>query len=360
MHFTMPTKIYVESNCVRAHAAELCSLGKRALIVTGKNSSKKNGSLDDVISALKSGGVCYAVFDEVEENPSVETVMKARDLGVSEGADFVIGIGGGSPLDAAKAVALMTANPDSGAELLYENRPAKVLPVAAVPTTCGTGSEATGISVLTVHTLRTKASIPHRIYPEIALADGKYLADAPLPVIRNTATDAFAHLVESALNSKATMFSRTWADKGLSIFAECRKALIGGELDDTTREKLMTAAVCGGIAISHTGTAIPHGLSYRITYECGVPHGKACGMFLAGYIAEAPDDQRRGILAASGFDSADAVEEFYRQLCGREHISAEIIHQTVLDLLNNPTKLLSASYPADEQKLRRIAERYAV
>ena len=104
MYFYLPTKIYSEQNCVKKHGDEWASLGHRALIVTGK-SSAGNGSLADVTDVLKERGVDYVVFDETEENPSIELVMRVRDLGVEEQVDFVIGIGGGSPMDAAKAIA---------------------------------------------------------------------------------------------------------------------------------------------------------------------------------------------------------------------------------------------------------------
>ena len=94
---------------------------------------------------LDSCGIRHVLFDRVEENPSTDTIMEARDLGVKENADFVIGIGGGSPLDAAKAIALMIRNKDMDKSFLYETAEgAEALPVISVPTTCGTGSEATG------------------------------------------------------------------------------------------------------------------------------------------------------------------------------------------------------------------------
>ena len=85
----MPVKIFDEENAVWNHKAEFAALGKKALIVTGKHSAKKNGSYEDVKMALESEGIAYVLFDEVEENPSMETVMKARDLGVAEEVDFV-------------------------------------------------------------------------------------------------------------------------------------------------------------------------------------------------------------------------------------------------------------------------------
>ena len=161
MFFYMPAKVYCENNCVRAHAKELASFGKKALIVTGKSSAFKNGSIADVQAALSDHGVECAVFNEVEENPSVETVMKGRDRGLAEGADFVIGIGGGSPMDAAKAIALMIRQKDAGVEYLYDSSAVTdALPVVCIPTTCGTGSEVTAVSVLSRPSLRAKGSIP--------------------------------------------------------------------------------------------------------------------------------------------------------------------------------------------------------
>lgn len=107
MVFDIPVKIIEEKGAVKNHGAELASFGKKALIVTGRHSAKSSGALDDVCDALKTEGTGWALFDRVEENPSVDTVMAGRDLGLKEGCDFVIGIGGGSPMDAAKAIAFM-------------------------------------------------------------------------------------------------------------------------------------------------------------------------------------------------------------------------------------------------------------
>lgn len=125
------------------------------MIITGKHSSRSNGSLRCDRSPEKEN-ISYIIFDDIEENPSVETVMKARELGIREQVDFVIGIGGGSPLDASKAIALMIANPDVTEEVLYQSNPLPYLPVVCIPTTCGTGSEVTPYAILTLHKQRTK------------------------------------------------------------------------------------------------------------------------------------------------------------------------------------------------------------
>ena len=115
MRFYMPVHVFDETDCVRNHAAEFGGRGKKALIVTGRSSAKKNGSLDDVCEALASQETGWSLFDDVEENPSVETVVRAALFGKKEGCDFVVGIGGGSPLDAAKAIAFANATPTSRA-----------------------------------------------------------------------------------------------------------------------------------------------------------------------------------------------------------------------------------------------------
>ena len=143
MRFYMPTMVYQETDAVKKHAKELAALGKKAFLITGKHSSKVNGSLADVEEALKQERRSFVLFDRVEENPSVETVAEAAELGKQEGVDFVIGIGGGSPMDAAKAIALLIANPKETAKCLYEPKELKALPLAEVPTTAGTGSETT-------------------------------------------------------------------------------------------------------------------------------------------------------------------------------------------------------------------------
>ena len=132
MHFYMPTKVYSERGCVRRYSQEWATLGKKALIVTGK-SSAKNGALMDVLGALHEHGTAVVVFDETEENPSIEMVMRVRELGLRENVDFVIGIGGGSPMDAAKAIALMLYHKEKGAEFLYQNGDDEALPVVEVP-----------------------------------------------------------------------------------------------------------------------------------------------------------------------------------------------------------------------------------
>ncbi len=358
MTFYMPTRVYEEENCVAAHAAELAALGTKAMLVTGRRSAKVNGSQADVAAALDAQDIPYLVFDEIEENPSIETVMKARDVAVREGADFFIGIGGGSPMDAAKAISLMAKNPEKDASILFQNDPdADWYPVAAVPTTCGTGSEVTGVSVLTIHEKKTKSSIAYRIFPELALADPKYLEHAPAKVLRNTAMDALCHMCESYINSTATDYSRMCAVKGLEVWSRSRAFLAdaSAEADAQTCADLLRASTFAGMAIAQTGTSLPHGLSYGLTYYLGVPHGQACGQFQAGYLAEADPEDAAFVVKTAGFETLAELNDFFAASCGVVDVPEDTLGAIVAQLAANPAKLKNAPFAVDENVLRRIA-----
>lgn len=356
MFFYMPTKVFEQKNCVVSHGPDIATLGKKALIVTGKHSAVANGAFDDVRIALESNGVSWELFNEVEENPSIETVMRGREKALSFGAELVVGIGGGSPLDAAKAIALMAYHKNEGAAYLYKKgADSTCLPVVAVPTTCGTGSEVTGVSVLTIHEKKTKGSISHKIFPVLALVDGKYLGKAPVSVLRNTAVDAFAHMVESYVNSAASDYCRMCVAKGLELWASVKDVLVEGRAPaEDEAFTLMRASTFGGMAIAQDGTSLPHGLSYPLTYGLGLPHGKAVGYFQAGYLAEASAADRDFILGKSGFRNLEEWQAFYAAVCGSEKLPENLLENAVSVLSQNKAKLAAAPFDVDEKVLRRI------
>lgn len=356
MYFYMPTKVYSDRDCVKKYGEQWSALGKKALIVTGK-SSAKNGALADVLQVLETQKKEYCLFDETEENPSVEMIMRVRDLGVQEQVDFVIGIGGGSPMDAAKAIALMIWHKEKGSEYLYQKGADNALPVVEVPTTCGTGSEVTPYAILTIHEKRTKASLPHRIYPVYALVDGKYLLTAGREVLVNTAVDALGHFIESYINTNATDFSHMLCEYGMSVWSSAKNVLIGADITAQECDTLLFASTLAGMAISHTGTSLPHGLSYYLTYEKGVPHGKAVGYFLPGYLEEAGPLVRKKVLSLTGFPDIQYFSAFIHKLLGEMHPEKELIDQAVSGLMTNEAKLRNAPYQVNEEMLYRICRR---
>lgn len=152
--FYMPTQIVSQDessadSCVKTHSS-LFALGKKAVVVCGKHSARACGALDDVESVLKKLGIDYIIYDKVTENPPVSTCYAGGQAAIEAGCDFVIGIGGGSPLDASKAVAVYAANPDFAPDDAFSDKIRAALPIIAIPTTAGTGSEVNPYSVMTL------------------------------------------------------------------------------------------------------------------------------------------------------------------------------------------------------------------
>lgn len=360
MRLYMPVEVFEETDAVQNHPEVFQRAGHHALIVTGRHSSRVNGSLQDVQDTLDSLGIQVTLFDSVRENPSVDSVLEAAKFGLTEGADFVIGIGGGSPMDAAKAVSLMMAHPTWDTSYLYQkNQDNSHLPLVLIPTTCGTGSEVTAVTILTRKSgdQWLKGSTPYRIFADAALVDGKYLASASMKVLRNTAVDALGHLWESALNRDASAYSRMLAEEGLRIWKKNKDLLLKKPemLTEEERLSLMHASSLGGMSIAQTGTAIPHALSYTVTTDAGIPHGRAIGYFEAGYLSKAEAGERKHLLEAAGFSSLEDYENFYRDVCEMDELPAELLEKAVEAVWNNPDKIRKAPYDLDRQSLMEIA-----
>ena len=359
MNFYIPTKVFQERNAVENHSEELAGFGKKALIVTGKTSSRKNGALKDVTDALGKHQTAYVIYDKIMENPTIDSVMEGAELGRSEGTDFVVGVGGGSPLDAAKAIALMVQNRDTGREVLYGDTSLKALPVVAVPTTCGSGSEVTPNAVLTREELKTKQSISHQIFPELALVDGKYLKEAPQDLLFNTAIDAVGHMLESYFNAKATDYSRMLSQYAMEVSSEAMHVLFGVDITEEALDGLMFASSLAGMAISHTGTSLPHGLSYYLTYHKGIPHGKAVGMFLPAYLEVLPEEYEMQVimaLRALGFGSLEQFAGFIRENMGTVELTENEFEEMVREMARNPRKLAAAPSRVTEEDIRKMCE----
>ena len=200
-NYYMPVRIITGENAVSENADQLI-LGKRAMIVTGAHSGRESGALDDITAVLDSRKIPYLVYDRIENNPSIESAAEGGSAAREFGADFMIAAGGGSPLDAAKAIAVYASNPpEDGSDFelydifggKYKNKP---LPIAGIPTTAGTGSEVTPYSILTLHKEQTKKSFSSpEVFFKTAFLDGKYIVDLPLQTARNTAVDTLSHLI---------------------------------------------------------------------------------------------------------------------------------------------------------------------
>lgn len=283
----MPVKCFWGNNAVCENADTFSSLGSRCLIVTGKNSAKLSGALADAQKALGSQNIAYEIFDEIEENPLISACHRAGEAARNAKADFILGIGGGSVLDASKAVAIFASNaylsPIEIYKRDYENAP---LPVALIGTTAGTGSEVTAVAVLTNDETGIKKSISGPdCYAAISFCDPKYTCSMSYKTTVSTALDAFAHAIEGYFTPKGEGIIRLFAEKCIPELYGCLEALSKAEkVPDELREPLYYASIYAGLVINTCGTAFPHPLGYVLTENYGVPHGMACAAFFAPFI----------------------------------------------------------------------------
>ncbi len=279
----MPVRIISGKNCLLEKSALLRDFGKRCIILTGKSSALKSGALEDVKKVLTENDIDYFVFNEIEPNPLTSTCKKAGDAARDFCADFVFGVGGGSVLDAAKAVAIFAKNQAfTHTEIYKRTVPCEHLPVILLGTTSGTGSEVTGVSVLTNSDTGLKKSISGAdCYADVSFCDYKYTLSVDVDTRISTALDAFCHAVESFVASSSNDLSEAYALKAIGLL---KNYILTDKLsavsDAADFEKLYIASLYAGLAINITGTCFPHTVGYYLTESYNVSHGKACAVFM--------------------------------------------------------------------------------
>ncbi|MDO4404008.1 MAG: iron-containing alcohol dehydrogenase [Atopobiaceae bacterium] len=287
MDYFMPTRLYTGENAVSQHQDALAALGTSCVIVTGKQVAQVSGALDDVLRALAAYDTSAMVWKDVTENPPVLSCMEAGRLAAENNVQFVLGIGGGSSLDAAKAVAVFAANPQLDEEGFYAKKwDKKPLPIALVGTTAGTGSEVTKVSVLTDSQRRKHSIHDDLLYAKVSFGDSRYIRSCPRNVTLSCGVDVLAHATESYFSRKADEISRAFATRAIRLAIEPLSVVsAGNELSDELYRQLYEASILGGLAINTTGTCFPHNVGYYLTENYGVAHGFACATFLPAMLA---------------------------------------------------------------------------
>ena len=329
--FKIPDNIIFGENCILNNES-LLNIGKCAMIVTGSNSAIKSGALDDVVTALSDNGTDYIIYDRVKENPLLSTAYEAGVIAKEYKCDFVIGIGGGSPMDCAKAIAAYAANPAILPMDIFDvKKLERSLPIILVPTTSGTGSEANPYSILSLDGEDKKKTFNYEYsYPTYAFLDYRYTMSMGRDGTLSCALDAFCHCIESYLSPKANEESMKYALLGARLIWKALPDIDKYRLSGEEREDLLFASYCGGAAINITGTGFPHPMGYNLTFEFNIPHGKACAIFTGKYIEyQLTDEQGRKRL--EGFSSyigaeIDEIKETIPKISG---VSAKLDKETI-------------------------------
>ena len=279
--FYMPTRIrfgWGRFQEIRQVVDEL--KGKKIFLVTSRHFAKKYGILDklsDYPEGIDPCGICGGGGE-----PHIETVDKGASQCKRNQCDLVIGLGGGSALDAGKAIAMLQRNPGSIREYLDQERTcqAKGLPYVAIPTTSGTGSEVTPFTVITHPAKKAKPAIaPPENFPDIALVDPELTMTMPFEVAASTGLDALCQAVEGFWSTQGNPLTRSLAFQAIKLAMEnLESACLKKD-----RESVINMALAShltGIEMSNIGNTSIHPLSYPITIDYGVAHGFACAIFL--------------------------------------------------------------------------------
>lgn len=327
INFHMPTKVMIGVGCIKQNTTSFKELGNKAMLVTGTTSAKLNGSQKDVIDALESIGISYILYDKVMSNPTIACVYEGAKLAKDNGVDLIISIGGGSPMDAGKAIALVAAQEIEEKDLFsgsYEN---KILPMVHIPTTAGTGSEVTHYSILTNDQAQTKTSIASPLlFPKIAFCDPSYMMTLGKTTTINTAVDALSHAVEGMLSIKASPLTDALAIESIKSIVRCYEGLKKGILTLEERENLLYASTLAGIVIAHTGTTAVHSMGYSLTYFKAIDHGRANGLLMANFFRFVERTNPiiiKNILSYMELEDIEAFESWMNQLLGYKDVITE-------------------------------------
>ncbi|HOZ45413.1 MAG TPA: iron-containing alcohol dehydrogenase [Candidatus Hydrogenedentes bacterium] len=276
--WNMPTRVMLGKNALDSLANDDSGLGRRPLVVTGRSSARASGALDRLLAQWPNA----VVFDKVEENPTTDTCDRGAAVCRENRCDLVVAIGGGSPMDAAKAIAMLACNPGRcedyfGRDVFKKGN----LPIIAVPTTAGTGSEVTPYAVITDHAHTFKKTIAGQtLFPQYALLDPTLSVSMSATITANTGFDALSHAVEGMISLKSTPLGDALALESCRVIRQWLPRAVEAPDDLEARGQMLYAAMLAGCVIAQSGTTAIHGMGYYFTLEFGLPHGLANALLL--------------------------------------------------------------------------------
>lgn len=315
--FYMPTRILFGKGKLNAlHEQKLP--GKKALIVTSAGQAvKKYGYLARLVEQLEKAGVSHALFDKILPNPIHEHVMEGAALARAEGCDFVIGLGGGSSIDSAKSIALMATNPGDYWDYIFggtgKGKPPvhDPLPVIAITTTAGTGTEADPWTVITKGNEKIGFGYD-KTFPVLSIVDPELMKSVPANFTAYQGFDALFHSTEGYLNKTANEMSDLFALKAIKLIGKSLARAVANGKDDEARADVALANTFSGIVESTSGCISEHSIEHALSaYHPQLPHGAGLIMISAAYytfLAQSGSCDRRLVDMAKALGKSDAKE----------------------------------------------------
>lgn len=279
-HFVIPNHTVVGTNVLGEAVPLLKKMGNKAFIVTGRHVAVSD-MMKQLTALLDENGIDCVIFDGITGEPTDTMIENGVEMLKSSGCDFIIGIGGGSPLDSAKAIAAMTVNEGSIADYNGKEITGEILPLAAIPTTAGTGSEATKFTVITDSEKGIKMLLKGDVLvPKLAIVDSSFTVGAPKSVTSATGLDALTHAVEAYTSRKAFSMTDMLAVSAVKRIMKYLPIAYKEPDNSLAREQMSIAALEAGICINNSSVTIVHGMSRPIGALFHVPHGMSNAMLL--------------------------------------------------------------------------------
>ena len=307
----VPCTIVCEAGALEGNSGLLAHYGRKALIVTGPHVSRSE-AMQRLTAALDRDEVEYEIFNGINSEPTDNMVKAGAAAYHNANCDFCIGLGGGSPIDAAKAIAVMTASDEEISSYMGREIDITVPPIVACPTTAGTGSEATRFTIITDTQRGIKMLLKgDTLLPQLAIVDYTLGIGAPRSVVIGSGLDALTHAIEAYISIKAMPETDILAARAVqSIIRHLPEVLQNGD-NKTARQKMAQAALDAGICINNSSVTVIHGMSRPIGAMFHVPHGLSNAMLLPTCLADMADAaaQRFAALARNaGFATADDTD----------------------------------------------------
>jgi len=317
--FRTAERVITGAGCFEQLGELAAGLGKRALIVTGKHAMRAAGVTGRACGLLEAAGVEARLFEEIAGEPTSDEADAGRALCREEHCDLVIGLGGGSAMDAAKAIAAL-ANAEAPTAEYIEGRNADAdvaLPCIEIPTTSGTGTEVTPNAVLTVSGKPIKKSIRGvGLLPRVALVDPELTVTCPPDVTAASGMDALTQAIESYVSIKATPLTEALSLQAARLLLESLPAAVEKGDDIAAREACSYGSTMAGMALANARLGVVHGIAHPLGVRYHIPHGLCCGVLLPASIRlnrEAAAAKYAMLSHVSGGDIENVVERMLDQ-----------------------------------------------
>lgn len=279
--FRLPPTIHFGPGCLGKLSGETARFGKKALLVTDQ-SMQKAGYVSQAVNYLQAGGTEVFVFGGVNTEPTDILVEEGLRIFKENACDMVIALGGGSPIDAGKAIAVVASNPGRIHDYMGANKiPNNPAPVIAIPTTAGTGSEVTRVTIITDTVNDVKMLImSNLIMPQVAIVDPMLTLSMPPWVTASTGIDALTHAIEAYVSKRSQPLTDTLALDAIRLMGKYLRRSWANPEDIEAKTYTMLASTLGGISFSNSSVALVHGMSRPIGACFHVPHGLSNAMLL--------------------------------------------------------------------------------